>query len=255
MVKLRNRKIRRRGPLPFRYVFLLTFVFFTFSTAFGLWIVNKSIKPTLISYAEAQTRNIATLLISKAINKKIANVIDINDIIEVAPNENEHVSTSTIKFNTEIINRVMAEITNLAQTNLKEAERGDLSSLEFLTDVEIDVEESSSSNGIIFMVPLGQATKNALLGNLGPNIQVKFNAIGDVRSDVKTKVEEKGINNTWVEVLIHIEVNVQIIVPFATKVTTVQQDIPVAMGLIQGEVPQFYNGGDKTSPSILFPGQ
>lgn len=254
MVKFRRRRIRKRGPLPFRYVLLLTFVFFSFSTAIGLWIVNEGIKPTLFRFAEAQTRNIATLIIGKAVNTKIANDIDINDIIEIVPNGNDRTLTPTAKFNTEIINRVRAEITSLAQRNLKQAERGNLAALNNLTDVEIIEDDKYQSDGITFAVPLGQMTNNALLGNLGPKIPVKFNMIGDVRSDIKTKVEEKGINNTWVEVLIRIEVNVRIIIPFATEVTKVQQDIPVGMVLIPGEVPKFYQqSGDGISPAIQLP--
>lgn len=251
LVKHRSRRIRKRGPLPFRYVLLLTFVFFSFSTAIGLWVVNEGIKPTLIRYAKAQTRNIATIIIGKAVNTKIANDIDINDIIEIVPNNHERTNTPTAKFNTEIINRVRAEITSLAQKNLRQAEQGNLSALNDYSDVEMLESDDYTSDGITFAVPLGQVTQNALLGNLGPKIPVKFNMIGDVRSDIKTKVEEKGINNTWVEVLIHIEVNVQIIIPFATEVTTIEQYIPVGMVLIPGEVPQFYNNSSEGIPPAI----
>lgn len=245
----RNRK-RRRGPLPFRYVLLLTTVFFIFSTVLGLWIVNTGIKPTLVSYAETQTRKISAMVISKAINNKVANVIDINEIIESGPVDSK--GANTTKFNTEIINRVLAETTNLVQLNLKEAEKGNLEALELPNEVELEKVEKEGE-GITFSVPLGQATNNALLGNLGPRIPIKFVSIGDVRSNVNTRVEPYGINNVFVEVSIHITVNVQIIIPFATTVTTVEQDVPVAMGYIQGEVPQFYNGEGGTSPSLQLP--
>ncbi|WP_191992207.1 sporulation protein YunB [Peribacillus tepidiphilus] len=247
----RKGRSRLKGPLPIRYVFLLTFVFFFLSTAGGLFVINKGIQPTLMNYAESQTRKIASLVISNAINKKIANVIDLNDIIEIVPNNNN--GTSKIKFNTEIINRVNTETVNLVLMNLKEAEQGNLSSLEYLTDVEMDLEEGKKAEGIVFFVPLGQATNNALLGNLGPKIPVKFNAIGDVRSNVIPKVKPYGINNAYVEIIIHIEVNVQIIIPFATEVYTITQDIPVAMVNIEGQVPQFYNGGGDANPSFELP--
>ena len=64
MVKLR-RKLTRKGPLPFRYVLLLTFLFFMLSTGVGLWLINREIEPTLMKYAEAQTKEIATLVNSE----------------------------------------------------------------------------------------------------------------------------------------------------------------------------------------------
>jgi sporulation protein YunB len=244
--------LSRRGPLPFRYVFLLTFVFFTFSTATGLWVINKGIEPTLMKYAESQTTKIATLVISKAINKKIVNGMNINDIIETETSEE---NGTIVNLNTEIINRVMAETQSLIHMNLKEAERGNLESLEYLTDVEINMEESKKAKGIVYEIPLGQATNNALLGNLGPKIPVRFNAVGEVEVNPRPELKPFGINNIWIAVYIEVKVNVQIIVPFSTKITTVTQDIPVAMGTIPGKVPQFYNGagGEGGGTSIEVP--
>lgn len=253
LLKFRRKNTRRRGPLPLRYVLLLTFVLFALSQAAGLWIVNEGIKPTLLRYAKAQTRNIATIIIGKAVNTKIAQDIDINNIIEIVPQQSDRTGTPTAKFNTEIINRIRADITRLAQQNLKYAEQGNLEALNNIADVEFIENDKYEQDGITFAIPLGQMTNNALLGNLGPRIPVRFNMIGDVRSNIKTKVEEKGINNTWIEILIHIEVNVQVIIPFATEVTTVQQNIPVGMVLIPGDVPQFYNRGSDVSPALQLP--
>ncbi|MDQ0215158.1 sporulation protein YunB [Oikeobacillus pervagus] len=242
----------RKGPLPFRYVLIITFMIFVFSTIASLWIINEGIKPTLVTYAETQTKAIAAKVISKAVNKKVANAIDINDIIETVPS-GDGKGTTVTKFNTEIINRVLGETTTLVQLNLKEAERGNLQALELLSDVEIENKKMEKSEGIVYSVPLGQATNNALLGNLGPRVPIRFNAIGNVRSDVKSNVKPYGINNAFVEVSIRVQVNVQIIVPFATKMTTVEQDIPVAMGIIEGGVPQFYNGGSNQAPTLTVP--
>jgi sporulation protein YunB len=241
----------RKGPLPFRYVFLLTFVFFTFSTAGGLWVINKGIEPTLMAYAEAQTKQIATSVISSAEYKANPGGRDIVDIIEYVPNEQEGV---IVKLNTEIIRSVMKETQRLVQENLKEAENGNFQFLEHNPEVELDPEQSKRSNGIVYEVPLGQATNNALLGNLGPKIPVRFHAVGEVEVDVKPELKPFGINNAWVAVYIEVKVDVQIIVPFATRVTSVTQDIPVAMGTIPGKVPQFFNGGGgDSSPSIEVP--
>lgn len=248
MRKYRTRLLRR-GPLPLRYVFLLTIVFFTFSTAMGLWLVNAGLKPTLISYAESQTRKIASLVISNAINKKIANEMDIENIIEPVPNQE-----GMTKLNAEIVNRVKAETTHLIQKNLKVAESGNLSELELLTDVEFE-KTDKGVDGIVYYVPLGQATNNALLGNLGPKIPVRFTAIGDVRSDVKTSIKDFGINNAYIQVYVALTVNVQIIIPFATNVTTISEEVPVGMFIMKGNVPQYYNSGGSSSPALSLPGK
>ncbi|WP_077214486.1 sporulation protein YunB [Bacillus dakarensis] len=246
MPKFRGR-LPRRGPLPFRYVFLLTFVFFIFSTTAGLWIINEGLKPTLMAYAESQTRQIASLVINKAILER--KVMDINDVLVKNP------ETSMVNFDTEKIYNELGETTNLILNNIKKAESGNLTDLaESVAGVEIETDPASGENGIVYYVPLGQATNNALLGNLGPRIPVRFNAIGDMESNIETKFKEVGINNVFIEVLIKLKVNVQIIIPFATGVAELEQEIPIALGLLEGDVPQFYNNsGESGAPSIEIP--
>lgn len=245
-------KPRAISPMPIRYVWFISMILFIGFTVLGLWVINTGIKPTLINYAEFQTKKIGALVINKAVNKEIANVMDINEIIENVPTDSAEMVTT--QFNTEIINRVQVETTELVQEHLRAIERGDLSVLRSLTELDLDLEESEEMEGIVYTVPLGQATGNALLGNLGPKIPIRFQAVGSVMSNVKSNIREFGINNAFVEVSIRITVNVQIIVPFATKVTTIEQDIPVAMGLIRGQVPEIYNvGGGDMAPSLEVP--
>ncbi|MDQ0247278.1 sporulation protein YunB [Bacillus fengqiuensis] len=241
----------RKGPLPFRYVFLLTFVFFMLSTAAGIWVINKGIEPTLMSYAESQTRQIASLVISKAINKKVAEELDAGEVIQIEKDDKGEIAS--VSINTAIVNRVLSQTTYLVEANLREAEKGNLAMLGIPADIEIETDKKLREQGFVYQIPLGQATNNALLGNLGPLIPVKFNAIGDVHSDVKEKIEPLGINNVLIKVFVEVEVNVQVIIPFSTDIATVKTDIPVAMQVIQGKVPDFYNSGGDSSPSIELP--
>lgn len=55
------------------------------------------------------------------------------------------------------------------------------------------------------------------------------------------------------KVQIHLSVNVQVIVPFASKSTTVEQRIPVAIGMLKGTVPNIYTTGGGTQPSVEVP--
>lgn len=217
-----------------------------------IYFLNARLMPTYLDYAEVQTYKIASHVVGKAINSRTTNVLDVNDIIvDLPPGTSDMVTT---KFNTEIINRVRAETMDLVKTYLKQAEQGDLTHLPALDHVEYDVNQLEEGDGIVFFVPLGQAINIPLLGNLGPKVPIRFHIIGNVSSTVETKISEFGINNAYVEVGIHLVVNVQIIVPFATKSATVDQHIPVAIGLIRGTVPHIYTTGDgSVQPSIEAP--
>ncbi|TFE03803.1 sporulation protein YunB [Jeotgalibacillus salarius] len=247
----RRRQLITIKPLTARSVWLLSLMLFLIMTAVGLAVINTGIKPTLMIYAESQTKKIGALVISKAVNREIANVMDINEIIENVPTDSAEMVTT--KFNTEIINRVLAETTELVQEQLRAIERGDTSILKSLTELDLEVEDAGELEGIVYTVPLGQATGNALLGNLGPKVPIRFHAVGSVTSNIQSEIDEFGINNAFVQINIHLIVDVQIIVPFATEVTTIEQDIPVAMGLIQGQVPEIYNVGEGMSPSLEVP--
>lgn len=250
MLFQRNR-LRRRGPLPFRYIFLLTFVFFIIFTTLGLWIVDRRIEPTLIAIAENESERVATLVIQKAINKQIAeDEIDVADLIEIEKDESGVIAS--VNFDAAIINRIKSKITNLVQLNLKIAEDGELSKLE-LSEVDIKTDGPPKDEGIIYEIPLGQATNNALLGNLGPKVPVRFFMIGDVVTDVKSTIRQYGINNAILEIDIIVNVNVQVVIPFATKIVRVNNRIPIAIQSIQGKVPNFYNNGGNANPSIQIP--
>lgn len=205
-----------------------------------------------MSYAETQTRRLATLVINKAVNKKINDGLDITEIFVIEQDNDGNATFVT--FRTDKITRILAETTNLVQQNLKEVEAGNLDALELPADIEIETNREPGEEGISYNFPLGQATGIAMLGNLGPKVPVRFNAVGSVVSDIITQTEPSGINNTSIEVFIHIEVSVQIVTPFTTDITTIPTDIPVAMGFINGKVPQFYYNGDGgTAPSFEVP--
>ncbi|OLN22601.1 sporulation protein YunB [Domibacillus antri] len=232
----RRRKWRSRSQLSIRHRLMIAVLLFIAGIFFILWLINRNIQPVLLNFADAQTNKIASMVLQKAISKEITENLDIQDIMITEKGE----GTSTV-FNAEVINKVLAEVTDLAEENLNQAEEGNLRELEELSGVDIDTERTEQAEGISYTIPLGQITNNALLGNLGPRIPIRFHAIGDVTSNVKTKVEPFGINSAYVEVYIELEVAVQVIVPFAADTTVVRQTLPVAMGLVHGSVPEYYN--------------
>jgi sporulation protein YunB len=237
---LRRFRKPRRGPIPFRYVFIFTFIIFILLTAQGLWLIEKGIKPTLLSVAEARITQIATAAINDAISKQVADRIDTKELTIIGKDKDGMITT--VDFNPKVLARVYSEATIRVQNNLKRVENGELDQLGVADDVEIDTAEPRPK-GILYYIPLGQATKNSLLANLGPEIPVRFTPIGSVESNVYAKLTEYGINNVYIQIIVHIEVKVKVVIPFATKTTKVSTDIPVGMRIISGRVPQFYNNG------------
>lgn len=245
-VKRRN-IFRKRKKLPLLFLAIIAAVVFMF------YYVNTRLTPIYIEYAAVQTEKIASHVINQAISERIVNILDINDVIEKVPTENSN--STTVKFNTEVINRIAADVRNSIEENLDEVEKGNLDKLPLDENIEYDPLQMEAEGGVIFFVPLAQAANLPILGNLGPKIPIRFHILGDAQVNVVPYIEEFGINNAYVEVNVMVKVQVQIIIPLATKSTVIEQKIPVAIGLVQGPVPNVFSSGDggMGPPSIEVP--
>lgn len=241
MRKMRRTSIIKRGPLPLRYVFLITFVFFIFLTVFSMIIINNNLEPNLKSIANTKARQIASQAINDAISKKITDGIEMDQLIVV----NEYSDGQlTFRFNSQIYNRVISEATMRVQRYLDLVEEGDLEELEsFKNDVNIDYEESKKQHGIVYDVPLGMASGATLFSNLGPKIPVKFEIMGDVISDIETKVIETGINNTHLEIYVKVNVKMNVIIPLIEPPIEISNVVKIGDIFVTGKVPQYYHGG------------
>ncbi|NRD78178.1 sporulation protein YunB [Bacillus sp. BRMEA1] len=239
---------RRRGPMPFKYVLLLSFVFFLISTAIGLWIVNKNITPSIMTVANTRARQFASDAINDAISKKITDNIDINKLIITHTSDGE-VSYS---FNPQIYNRVIADSTQRVEQYLHYVETGNLSELKsFKNDPELF--NNLDSSGVIYKIPIGVATNIAIFANMGPKIPVRYEILGDVTSDIQTVVRETGINNTFLEINLIIKVKMNVIIPYLTKETDLTKVIKIGDLFVQGKVPTYYNQGGNNGLPITVP--
>ncbi len=246
-------RFRRKGPLPFRHVIIITFILFMIFTVQGLWIINRGIEPSLMSIAETESMRLARQAINYSISKKITEDVEAEDLIEVV--EDDQGRISTVGYNRKVVTDLLAKTTLRVQSYLDKIGEGEEPEIGVPPEIEIQTEPGKNeTTGIIYEIPLGQATNNALLANLGPKVPVRFTAIGDVQSNISTDVTPYGINNMLLHISIHYEVNVKVVIPFSTKTAKVATDIPVDIRVIQGEVPYFYNSSDGgASPSFEMP--
>ncbi|MEI5907257.1 sporulation protein YunB [Bacillus spongiae] len=251
MFKTRRRKKKLKGPIPTTYVFMITLVTFSVLTFMSLSIINASIEPTLKIIAETKARQFAAQAINDAISKKISENIDVKDLF-VIREDGGQISYST---NPKVYNRVISEATIRVQKYLDLVEAGDLEKLEsFKTDIDIDYSDSQVQNGIIYQIPLGMATKNTLLSNLGPKVPVRFEILGAVTSNIETKTVDLGINHVFLEIYVNIKVEMNVIIPSAEKVIEISNPVNIGAIFIEGDVPQYYNGqggSDQFNPIVV----
>ncbi|MTH53875.1 sporulation protein YunB [Bacillus mangrovi] len=234
-----QRRLPKKGPMPFRYVLLLSFIFFIFTTAAGLYLVNKEIEPVLMSIAETETQKIASLIINDALKKQLEEEGDTSKLVTASVDK----EGKLIDLDSGGVRRMLAGFTDHLQRNLLLAEKGKLESLNI-------PELNTENQDFIYEIPLGQTTGNVLLGGTGPKIPVRFEMIGHALTDSKTTAEPYGINNALIKINIDVKVNLRVIIPFSSKSTTVSASIPVDIKTVIGDVPDYYNNGGGQPPSI-----
>ncbi|MBP3949912.1 sporulation protein YunB [Bacillus suaedae] len=228
----------RKGPLPYRYVLLLSFIVFVALTVQGFWIIDKGIRPTLIDIATTETKVIAAKAINEVVDTSIVDQLDQSKLFI-----QERVGdTLTTQFNTQIYNQVVSDAGNLVQNRLDDIEHG----TPYMEDDEV---VETNEGGIVYKIPLGQATNNVLLAQLGPQIPVRFSVIGDAQTNLSYEIIETGINNTTMLINFKIVVDVRIVIPFATNEDSVETEIPIGIINIQGDVPDVFSEGGMIIPS------
>lgn len=240
-MRLRIHLKKKRHKLSVGNTIIIIFILVVTMTYFSLNYLNKNVVPVLMSYATSQVRKFSSLIINRAISKQIAEDLSVEDMFIITKSETGEIRT--IDFDPIVVNKTLNKIVNTIQLNLKYLEEGKLELLELPDNVLIDYNEEELSKGVIYEIPSGVVFNNSLLANLGPKIPVKLSLIGDIVSNVNTKVTNYGINNALIEVSIFVQVESRVILPFITDTVIVETEIPVAMKLVQGIVPDYLLGG------------
>lgn len=231
-VRLR-RKHNKWNVIIFIIIFILLSIIFVFK------YINEKIMPVFLEYAEYQASKIATYVISKAVDEEVSQNLDIEDLFFSSKDTSGNITS--IDFNPITINK----ISNMIKANifeyLEDLENGNIEKIK-----NTALFSSRINEGIIFEIPSGVVFNNIILANIGPKVPVKLNLTGDILTNISTKVTDYGINNAVVEVIVNVEVYEQVILPFTTKRITINTDIPIAIKLIQGEIPSYFFNNLKT---------
>lgn len=186
------RKSHRRSkrPLGFPQIFVISFLFFVGFTVLGLYLINKGLEPTLLSFAETKSVSVAEKVINVAVDKQLDDLAE--DTNFVSFDEDNNGDVTQIRANTPNVNMMKTQTTRKVQKFLTRIENGE--SIEYMNADDIEV-ETKEKGPFITKIPLGQATNNALLANLGPEIPVRFRVVGNVNTTLVGSAKAVAINS------------------------------------------------------------
>lgn len=198
-----------------------------------LFLLSKRTLPVLIKYVELEATKITVDYINEAIKEKLK-VKEIDEIITVITNKEGEIIS--VDFNTNNINKNLYFITNEIQKKIR--------NIEHFNSNYIKKENN------IYYVPSGLFSGIPIISNLGPKIPIKIFMDGNVISNIKTDISEYGINNVLLKVYIQTQTKISVVLPFITKEKKVVVDIPIAMKVIQGKIPEVYGGLFSTTSKL-----
>ncbi len=201
-------------------------------------ILSNKIGPVYLDIAEKEVKKLVILVINNSINDDVINEIGNNKLFDIVKNNNNEIVL--IDYNSMNVNKFLALVVRKVSNNLDLIENGKYNLLSF--DLE-GYDNKLLNKGIIANIPFGSLLGLNLLSNVGPRIPVKFNLIKDVSGGIDTKINEYGINNAYMEVLVKVKVNVNINLLFLSRTINIECSVPISMKIIQGNIPNFYTGG------------
>lgn len=220
----------------FSFILYLFFVCFVFAFFF-IYYFHRTLGPGLIRCAEDEVEKLSVLTLNNGVRKYMANY-DMGDILQIVRKENGNISL--VRYDTKKLNQFTIELTSLLTKDLDLLVKGNFEEL------DLDIGRISSNSylkvdeGILFMISLGSATGNSLLANIGPKIPLNLSVIGNVQTDVHSKVTNYGLNNAMIEIFVDVQMQMVIQMPFLSKKVKIKKSIPLTMEMVQGEIPNYY---------------
>lgn len=73
----------------------------------------------------------------------------------------------------------------------------------------------------------------------GVKIPIELEVIGNQDVELRMDTISKGINTTIIEIYLDISIDIQVVIPFQSKITTTTTQIPLAMEIMNNEIPYY----------------
>lgn len=201
---------RKKIKLPKKYVNIWTIVIIALLTVLFLL---KTITPVFNNLCQSEAKATATKIVNDTIDNVMENYT-YTDLVVI--NKDNVGKINSIHADTATLNKIVSNIaTNIQQT--------------------ID----SQANRDIY-IRLGTFTGITLLSGRGPKVPIRISSIGNIDTNIKSEFESAGINQTIHRIILEIKCDIQILTPFNTIVSSIEDKVILAENIVIGEIPESY---------------
>lgn len=227
---------------PF-YVIGILFSIILFLAIFFFLKFNHNISPHLLAIAESSINKLNESILMQYRVSDVYKKINLEEMIALSKNSKDEIIA--VDFKLESAYDALSLITKYLRKNLEnESVRKNI--LKFYNE-----DLSSGLDSIILTIPIGAASEDVFLANLGPRIPVKINYMGYLATSIRIKLEDYGINTVLISLYIDCSITNEFIVPNIQKEINHSYSILLASKIIQGTVPDYYGGTWETKSNIL----
>ena len=204
-------------------IIMLIIVIILINTYILIKLFSIRSEPVLLEYAKMYATNAVTMLINNAIKKELYSD-DSQSFIEIVKDNDGNIAS--LNMNNSEANKILYDITNdLLQ--------------EFDTKYQLG---SSLTKNNIYYIPFGIIYNANILSNIGPKIPYKIYFVGGINNKVNTNIREYGINSYIVEIVLNIDLQMEVLLPFKSNTIVINKDIILDSKVVHGQIPKYYGG-------------
>lgn len=227
-MKMKLRKYKNNNHLNFLVILIIIIILLTI---YLFNIYTMKVSPKLVNITKFNLDRFTNKAILSKFDDYIISEYDINNLIEFSKNSSGEIIG---------INYDLSKAYELLGEWLREI-HNDVFELNALEFKHYDKDFSASNNSFIVSYPLGLATNNMFLNNLGPRIPVRINLLSNVITNINTKVKNYGINSLLIEMTVQLDIAHEIIA-LEIEEFTFKYEVLIASKIVQGKIPSYLGG-------------
>ena len=179
-----------------------------------------------MDFALKDSYNTVNKIVNSAVNNVIENNFNMDELFILLNDKDGNVIS--IDFDSIMLNKVITLISLEIEKQLYNMEEKD------------------------YKIPFTVIFKNNFLNNIGPKVPIKVKLIGGIINNFETKVTNYGINNALIELCLKLELRISVALPFVSDDVVISNVYPLALKLINGNIPEYY-AGNATNPLLSLP--
>lgn len=191
------------------FIVIIIALFIVFNLLLTLF--DKKVMPSVLNISETMMRAESIKTINTVSVEVFEEEASKKDIVKIERDENNKINS--ISADTILLNKLSSEIAIRCNERLEEL----------------------GAKGI--EVPLGWMTDKSVYYNLGPEITIEMEPLGNIESSYESVFESAGINQTRHKIYLNVKAKIKIIIPMYTKEFDVDTQIPLSETIIVGEIP------------------